>query len=75
MNSHENKIVEEYLFACCKKIQSKQIKSRGLLHVQTQHNKEQWKQQECLPSQTQKRQFVQFNFERIQRTIDTPWKI
>lgn len=75
MISRENKIVEEFLFACCNNIWSKQIKFRCLLHVQTQHNKEQSKQQKHLPSQTWKTQLVQCNFESIQRAIDTPWKI
>lgn len=50
-------------------------KIQGLLHVETWHNKQQWKQQKHSPFQMWKRQLVQYNFERIQSTIDTPWKI
>lgn len=50
-------------------------KIQGLLHAETWHNKEQWKSKNIHLFKREKNQLVQSNFERIQRTIDTPWKI
>lgn len=50
-------------------------KTKGLLNVETWHNKEQWKRQKHSPFHMRKRLLVQYSFEIIQRTIDTAWKI
>lgn len=74
MIAHENKSIEEFLFACCINTWSNQIKFKGCYmwrHGITKNSEN----SKNIHLFKRERQLVQYNFERIQRTIDTPWKI
>lgn len=47
-------------------------KRQRLLHVETWHSKEQWKEQKREPFQTRKRRLVQYNSQRIQKNYWHP---